>query len=134
MKCSSCSVKGQKSKLNYKKTRTFRPAVLFIFFCSQEQERKKLIPLFLLFTATVTTYIFDLLEYNKNHWFYACQGGGGGQKGPSLYTLVHREPFSCFSGQKRGFLLSLCSVCQLDLRLSSGQTRRGKFITVLIIL
>ena len=54
MNCSSCRVRGQKSKLSYTHselgTRNVQACSLFYLLCAQERKGEKLIALFLLFT------------------------------------------------------------------------------------
>ena len=74
MNCSSCRVRGQKSKLCYshaelgavkekKNLGMFRLAHCSLYLlCSQEMEREKLIPLFFLLTETVETKLYLVTE------------------------------------------------------------------------
>ena len=72
--CSSCRVRGQKSKLNYRHAELeevkvkipgmFRPADCSLhLLCSQERERKKLNPLFFFFMATLSKVLSVNLRF-----------------------------------------------------------------------
>ena len=72
--CSSCRVRGQKSKLNYRHAELeevkvkipgmFRPADCSLHpLCSQERERKKLNPLFFFFMATLSKVLSVNLRF-----------------------------------------------------------------------